>query len=184
MKFCNPRCAVVQAGNGWLTFNRTHVFVFVFVFVREIARSLQVHAVRCALLMCLQLTAPTSTHGVFTSFSYSQYCCSSCIFEKNKFGSLLAQGVLRVKGQAQITKYYLLWVDAINMQSLSGHYLLRQQVPNGVFTSLVYLGAVAYISVEIRLGSCWCRDILRVKGQALITNCNFLWLCVICIIEW
>ena len=45
---------------------------------------------------------------------------------------------------------------------------------------LVYLGTVAYISVEISLGSFWRRDILRVKGQALFTNCNFLWLCVIC----
>ena len=31
---------------------------------------------------------------------------------------------------------------------------------------LVYLGGVAYISVEISLGSCWRRDILRVKGPA------------------
>ena len=51
---------------------------------------------------------------------------------------------------------------------------------HGVFTSLVYLSAVAYISVEISLGSCWCGDISRVKGQGFITNCNFLWLCVIC----
>ena len=41
---------------------------------------------------------------------------------------------------------------------------------NGVFTSLVYLGAVIYISVEISLGLCWRRDILRVKGQASFTN--------------
>ena len=62
------------------------------------------------------------------------------------------------------------------MQLLSGHYLMHQQVPM-VFLLLVYLGAVAYISVEISLGSFWCRDILRVNGQALFTNCNFLWLC-------
>ena len=59
------------------------------------------------------------------------------------------------------------------MQSLSGHYLMRLQVPM-VFLLLVYLGTVAYISVEISLGSFWRRDILRVKGQALFTNCNFL----------
>ena len=59
--------------------------------------------------------APTSTHGVFTSFSLSRYCCL--------------------------------------------HFC---------------------ISVEISFGSFWRRDILRVKGQALFTNCNFLWLCVIC----
>ena len=34
---------------------------------------------------------------------------------------------------------------------------------------LVYLGAVAYISVEISLSSCWCREILRVKGQTLFS---------------
>ena len=36
---------------------------------------IKVHAVRYALLMYLLLAAPTSTHGVFTSFSLSQYCC-------------------------------------------------------------------------------------------------------------
>ena len=60
------------------------------------------------------------------------------------------------------------------MQSLSGHYLMHQQT-HGVFKLLlVYLGAVAYISVEVSLGSCWRRNILKVKGQALFTNCNFL----------
>ena len=33
---------------------------------------------------------------------------AACISEKNKFGSMLAQGFLRVKGQAQITKCYFL----------------------------------------------------------------------------
>ena len=60
------------------------------------------------------------------------------------------------------------------MQSLSGHYLMHQQVPMVFLLLLVYLGAVAYISVEISLGSFWRGDILRVKGQALFTNCNFL----------
>ena len=59
------------------------------------------------------------------------------------------------------------------MQSLSDHYLIRQQVPMMSLLMLVYLGAVAYISVEINLGSCWRRDILWVKGQALFTICNF-----------
>ena len=90
---------------------------------------------------------------------------------------MLAQGFLRVKYQAKITKCYFLWVGAINMQSLSGHYLIRQQVPMVFSLLLVHLGTVAYISVEISLGSFWRRDILRVKGQALFTNCNFLWLC-------
>ena len=66
------------------------------------------------------------------------------------------------------------------MQSLSGHYLMRQKVPVVLLLLLVYLGTVVYISVEISLGSFWRRDILPVKGQALFTNCNLLWLCVIC----
>ena len=49
-----------------------------------------------------------------------------------------------------------------DMQSLSSHYLMRHQVPT-VYTSLVYLSAVAYISVEINLGSCWYRG--HLKGQ-------------------
>ena len=46
---------------------------------------------------------------------------------------------------------------------------MRQQIPMAFLLPLVYLGAVAYISVEISLGLCWRRDILRVKGQALFT---------------
>ena len=83
---------------------------------------------------------------------------------------MLTQEFFRVKGQALIAKCYFLWVGTINMQSLSGHYLMRQQVPMVFLRLLVYLGAVAYISIEISLGSCWRRDILRVKGQGLITN--------------
>ena len=45
---------------------------------------------------------------------------------------------------------------------------------HGVLLLLVYLGTVVYISVEISLSSFWRRDILRVKGQALFTNCNLL----------
>ena len=59
---------------------------------------------------------------------------------------MLAQGFLRVKGQAQITKWYFLWVDAINMQSLSGHYLMRQQVSMVFSLHLVYLSTAACIS--------------------------------------
>ena len=50
---------------------------------------------------------------------------------------------------------------------------MHQQVPMVFLLPLVYLDAVAYISVEISLGSCWRRDILRVKGQTSFTNCNF-----------
>ena len=41
------------------------------------------------------------------------------------------------------------------MQSLSGHYLMHLQVPMVFLLVLVYLGTVAYISVEISLGSFW-----------------------------
>ena len=60
------------------------------------------------------------------------------------------------------------------MQSLSDHHLMRQKVPMAILLLLVYLGTVVYISVEISLGSFWRRDILLVKGQALLTHCNFL----------
>ena len=59
------------------------------------------------------------------------------------------------------------------MYSLSGRHLMRQIVPMTFLLLLVYLGAVGYISAEISLGLCWRRDILRVKGQALFTYCNF-----------
>ena len=60
------------------------------------------------------------------------------------------------------------------MQSLSGRHSKRQQEPMVYLLLLFYLGAVAYISVEINLSSCLPSDILRVKGPALFTNCNFL----------
>ena len=59
------------------------------------------------------------------------------------------------------------------MQSLSGHSLMRQQVPMVFLLRLVYLSAVACISEEINLGPRWRKDILRVKGQALLSNCNY-----------
>ena len=71
---------------------------------------------------------------------------------------MLAQGFLRVKGQPQITKCYFLWVDAINMQSLSGQYLVRQQVSMVFSLHLVYLSAAACISEKIKLGSCWRKE--------------------------
>ena len=125
---------------------------------------------------------PTSTHGIFTSFSLPQYYCLH--FWKNKVGYMLTQKFVRVKGQEKITKCYFLWVGTVNMQLLSGHYMMRQQVPMVFLLLLVYLGAVAYISVEISLGSFWRRDILRVKGQALFTNCIFHNSVCYAIIEW
>ena len=61
------------------------------------------------------------------------------------------------------------------MQSLSGPLFDALKSTHGVFLLLlVYLGTVVYVSVGISLGSFWRMDILRVKGQALFTNCNFL----------
>ena len=66
------------------------------------------------------------------------YLSTAAYISGKKNGSMLAQGFLRVKDQAQITKCYFLLVDAINMQSLSGHYLMRQQVPMELLLLLVY----------------------------------------------
>ena len=96
-------------------------------------------------------------------------------------GSCWRRDILRVKGQALFT--IATFYDSMtlcDMQSSSGNYWMRHQVPMVSLLLLVYLSAVAYISVEVSLGSWWRRDILRVKGQGLITNYNFLWLCVIC----
>ena len=83
---------------------------------------------------------------------------------------MLAQGFLSVKRQEKNHKM-LLFVSWRNK------YAIIEWPPfdaptstHGVLLLSVYLGAVAYISVEISLGSCWRRDILRVKGQALFTN--------------
>ena len=84
---------------------------------------------------------------------------------------MLAQGYF--KGQrSRIFTNCIFLMTLSDMQSSSGNYSMRHQVPVVSLLLLVYLSAVAYISVEIRLGSCWCRDILRVKGQGLITNCK------------
>ena len=56
------------------------------------------------------------------------------------------------------------------MQPSSGNYSMRYRVPMVSLLLLVDLSAVAYISVEISLGSCWRRDILRVKSQGLIAK--------------
>ena len=120
---------------------------------------------------------PTSSYGVFTSFSLSRCCCLH--FSRNKFGLMLAQGYFKGQRSGSIHKLQL-FVTLCDMQSSSGNYSMCHQVPMVSLLLLVYLSVVAYISVEISLGSCWRRDILRVRSQGLITNCNFLWLCVLC----
>ena len=59
------------------------------------------------------------------------------------------------------------------MPSSSSNYSIRHHVPMVFLLRLVYPSAAACISEEINLDPCWRKDILRVKGQALITNHNF-----------
>ena len=84
--------------------------------------------------------ARTSTHDVFTSFSLSKCCYLH--FCRNKLGSCWRNDIFK------------------------GRYLMRQQVPMVFLLLLVYLNAVANISVEISLGSCWSRYIS--KGRYLM----------------
>ena len=86
-----------------------------------------------------------------------------------RLDSCWRRDILRVKGKGLITNWHFR-MTLCDMQSSSGYYSTRHQVPILSLLLLVYLSAVAYISVEISLGSCWRRDILRVKGQGLITN--------------
>ena len=107
-----------------------------------------------------------------SSFSLSKCCCLH--FCRNKFGLLLALGYF--KGQrSRINHKLQLFMTLCDMQSLSGNYSMRHQVPMVFLLLLVYLSAVACISEERNLGPCLPKDILRVKGQAKIKNFNFLW---------
>ena len=64
-----------------------------------------------------------------------------------------------VKGQAQITKFYFLLVGTINMQSLSGQNLMRQQVPMVISIHLVFVTTVVCICEGITLGPCWHKNL-------------------------
>ena len=106
--------------------------------------------------------APSSTNGVFTSFSLSRCCCLH--FCRNKLGLMLVQGYF--KGQrSSIIHILQLFMTLCDIQSSSGNYSVCHQVPRVSLLLLVYLSVVSYISVEISLGSCWRGDILRVKGK-------------------
>ena len=56
------------------------------------------------------------------------------------------------------------------MQSLSGHYLMRQQAPMVFSLHLVYLSAAACISEKNKVGSMLAQGFLRVKSQVKITK--------------
>ena len=73
------------------------------------------------------------------------------------------------KGQrSRINHKLQLFMTLCDMQSSSGMY---HQVPMVSLLLLVYLSAVAFISVETILGLCWRRDILRVKVKIIICIC-------------
>ena len=122
--------------------------------------------------------APTSIHSIFTSFSISQYCCLH--LWKNKVGSMLAQGFFKGQKSSKNHKMLLFVSWGNKCVIIEWKPFDTPSSTHAYLLPLVYLGAVAYISVEISLGLWWRRDILRVKGQALFTYCNFLWHCVIC----
>ena len=81
---------------------------------------------------------------------------------------MLAQGFFKVKSQAKNHRMLLFVSCAINMQSFNGRHLMHQQVPMVFLLVLVCLGAVAYISVEISLGSCWRRDYFKGQRSSII----------------
>ena len=71
------------------------------------------------------------------------------------------------------------------MQSLSGHYLMHQQVSMVFSLHLVYLSTAACISEKIKLGPCWLRIF---NGQKSSKNLKMLllvsWGNKFVIIEW
>ena len=95
--------------------------------------------------------APTSTQRVFTSFSLSRCCCLH--FCRNKFGLMLAQGYLKGQRSSIIHKLQLFY-DCVKCNHRLVNSSMRHQVPMVSLLPLVYLSVVAYISVEISLGSC------------------------------
>ena len=84
--------------------------------------------------------------------------CISVEISLAHFGSEIFYGS-EVKHYSQIATFY----DSVWYAIIEWPLFDAPSSTHGVFTSLVYLSAVAYISVEIRLDSCWCRGYL--KGQ-------------------
>ena len=107
--------------------------------------------------------APSSTHGVFTSLVYLS--AVAYISVEISLGSCWCRGYL--KGQrSRIYHKLQVFMTLCDMQSSSGSYSMRHQVPMVCLLLLIYLSAVTCISEERNLGQCWSKDILRVKGQA------------------
>ena len=83
---------------------------------------------------------------------------------RNKFRLVLAQGYFKGQRSSIIHKLQL-FMTLCDIKLSSGNYSMCHQVLMVSLLLLVYLSAVAYISVEISLGSCLRGDILRVKGK-------------------
>ena len=94
--------------------------------------------------------APTSTHGVFTSFSLS--ACCAYISVEISLGLCWLRDILKVKGQTLFRNCNCMTL--CDRQSSNGNYSMYHQVPMVYLLLLVYLSAVSYISVQISLGSC------------------------------
>ena len=69
----------------------------------------------------------------------------ACISVEISLGSFLTQGYFTGQRSSIIQKMKL-FMTLGDMQLLSGHHLMRHQVPMVSLASLVYLSAVAYIS--------------------------------------
>ena len=129
---------------------------------------------------CPPFDAPKSTHGVFTSFSLSRCCCLH--FCRNKFR--LFPAVAKWLDWFSVVRLYfrLVWPFGDCLKSVFKKWSknVTESVTSPRFQLACYPSWQVVMSHKISLGLCWRRDILRVKGQALFTYCNFLWLCGIC----
>ena len=114
--------------------------------------------------------APTSTHGVFASFSLSRCCCLH--FCRNKFGLMLVQGHFKVQ-RSSIIHILQLFMTLCDMQSSSGNYSMCHQVPM-VFTSFSLSKCCFLHFCRNKFGLLLARGYFKGQRKGLITNCNFL----------
>ena len=100
--------------------------------------------------------APSSTHGVFTSLVYLS--AVAYISVEISLGSCWYRDILRDQ-RSRIYHKLQLFMTLCDMQSSSGNYSMRHQVPMVFLLLLIYLSAVTCISEERTLGQCWRKDI-------------------------
>ena len=102
----------------------------------------------------------------------SKYCCLH--FCRNRLGLMLAQEYFKGQWSSINSKLHFLWVCVTNMQYRVVTTWCAIKYP-WCFTSYSLSNCCCLHFCRIRLGL---MNILRVKGQALIPNCNFLWVCM------